>query len=208
VGAVVSDTVAAASRQSRLIGDTTTELRGAVQIVNETIANVDQTLEQVTRQRTQIGQLNEVSANLLTDSQALRESVNAIAGKEEIEISQYAGRLQEMNTLLRDITAKEELYSPDPASHSNVLTACLRKVPDVQAIWSNRTDGTFIFSEPAAGLLNAKRRDWWNGAMIQGEYVSSPYVSAITKRSCITLSRAIKNSQGEVVGVVGIDLAV
>jgi hypothetical protein len=84
----------------------------------------------------------------------------------------------------------------------------MKKVPDVQAIWSNRTDGTFIYSEPAAGLMNAKRRDWWNGAMNEGEYVSSPYVSAITKRSCITLSRAIKNGQGETVGVVGIDLAV
>ncbi|WP_084146669.1 methyl-accepting chemotaxis protein [Paenibacillus wynnii] len=208
VGAVVVDTVAAASRQSQLIGDTTTELRGAVVIVSETIANVDLTLEQVTRQRTQIGQLNEVSANLLTESQALRESVAVIAGKEEIELSQYAGRLQEMQILLQDISAKEELYVPDPASHGGVLGACIKKVPDVQAIWSNRTDGTFIFSEPTAGLLNAKRRDWWNGAMSEGAYVSNPYVSAITKRSCITLSKAIRNHQGEVVGVVGIDLAV
>ena len=208
VGAVVVDTVAAASRQSLLIEDTTNELQGAVGIVNETIANVDLTLEQVTRQRGQIGQLNEVSANLLTESQALRQSVSVIAGKEEIELSQYAERLQEMQVLLQDISAKEELYVPDPANHSGVLTACIKKVPDVQAIWSNRTDGTFIFSEPAAGLLNAKRRDWWNGAMNEGAYVSHPYVSAITKRSCITLSKAIKNPQGETVGVIGIDLAV
>ncbi|WP_410513211.1 methyl-accepting chemotaxis protein [Paenibacillus sp. BR2-3] len=208
VGAVVVDTVGAASRQSQLINDTTAELRGAVVIVSETIANVDLTLEQVTRQRSQIGQLNEVSANLLTESQALRQSVSAIAGNEEIEIGQYSERLQEMQSLLQDLSAKEELYSPDPASHGGVLAACMKKVPDVQAIWSNRTDGTFIFSEPAAGLLNAKRRDWWNGAMSEGAYVSNPYVSAITKRSCITLSRAITNRQGEVVGVVGIDLAV
>ncbi len=208
VGAVVLDTVDAASRQSRLIGDTTTELSGAVAIVTETIANVDLTLEQVTRQRTQIGQLNGVSANLLAESQALRESAGAIVGKEQIEMSQYAGRLQEMQSLLQDITSQEALYQPDPVRHSGVLTACMQKVPDVQAIWSNRTDGTFIFSEPAAGLLNAKRRDWWSGAMNEGAYVSNPYVSAITKRSCITLSRAIRNRQGEVVGVVGIDLAV
>ena len=208
VGSAVVDTVDAAARQGKLIVEATTELSGAVAIVNDTIANVDLTLEQVTRQRNQIGQLNEVSANLLAESQSLQQSVSAIAGREEIEISQYAKRLREMQSLLQDISGKEELYIPDTTSHSSLLTACIQKVPDVQAIWSNRTDGTFIFSEPAAGLLNAKRRDWWSGAMSEGEYVSKPYVSAITKRSCITLSRAIKNRQGEVVGVVGIDLAV
>ncbi|MRN55327.1 PDC sensor domain-containing protein [Paenibacillus monticola] len=65
-----------------------------------------------------------------------------------------------------------------------------------------------FYSEPAAGLLNAKRREWWSGAMDEGEFVSKPYVSAITKRSCITLLRAIRNRQGEIVGVVGIDIAV
>lgn len=110
--------------------------------------------------------------------------------------------------MLQEIAAKQEMCAADADIHGRVLTACKHKVPDVQAIWSNRTDGTFIYSEPAAGLLNAKRRDWWNGAMAEGQYVSQPYVSAITKRSCITLSRAITNSDGEIVGVVGIDLAV
>ncbi|WNS41867.1 methyl-accepting chemotaxis protein [Paenibacillus sp. MMS20-IR301] len=208
VGMAVTESVAAAERQSRMIDEATGELSGAVGIVNETIAGVDLTLEQVTRQRTQIGQLNEVSASLLLESQALQQSVNTISGREVIEMSRYADKLQEMQLLLAEITSKQELYSPDTASHSHVLTACIRKVPDVQAIWSNRTDGTFIFSEPAAGLLNAKRRDWWSGAMNEGQFVSQPYVSAITKRSCITLSRAIKDGRGEVVGVVGIDLAV
>ncbi|WP_249901690.1 methyl-accepting chemotaxis protein [Paenibacillus sp. PK3_47] len=208
VGQAVAETVAEASRQSGLIEEVTGELSGAVGIVNETIAGVDLTLEQVTRQRTQIGQLNEISASLLTESQALQQSVNSIAGREVIELGQYAARLEEMQSLLQEISTRQEMYSPDTASHSSVLGACIRRVPDVQAIWSNRTDGTFVFSEPAAGLMNAKRRDWWNGAMNEGQYVSQPYVSAITKQSCITLSRAIRDGRGEIVGVVGIDLAV
>lgn len=208
VGAAVAESVAAAARQSKLIGEVTGELSGAVAIVSETIAGVDLTLEQVTRQRTQIGQLNGISAGLLLESQALQQSVKTIAGREVIEMGKYAQRLQEMQALLQDISARQELYSPDADSHSAVLTACIRKATDVQAIWSNRTDGTFIYSEPPAGLMNAKRRDWWNGAMEEGEYVSQPYVSAITKRSCITLSRAIIDGSGEIVGVVGIDLAV
>lgn len=208
VGAAVTDTVNAASRQGGLIEAATSELRGAVGIVNETIAGVDLTLEQVTRQRSQIGQLNEISASLLSESQALQQSVSRIAGHGAADTGRYTARLQEMQSLLQELAARQELVETDTASHGSVLTACMNKVPEVQAIWSNRTDGTFIFSEPAAGLMNAKRRDWYNGAINEGEYVSSPYVSAITKRSCITLSRAIKNTRGETVGVVGIDLAV
>ncbi|HBS45353.1 MAG TPA: hypothetical protein DEA91_14405 [Paenibacillus sp.] len=74
--------------------------------MNETIANVDLTLEQVTRQRSQIGQLNEVSVNLLAESQSLQQSVTSIAGREEIEMSQYAARLQEMHSLLENISVK------------------------------------------------------------------------------------------------------
>lgn len=208
IGVIVTESAAAAERQSRLIEEVTGELSGAVGIVNETIAGVDLTLEQVTRQRTQIGQLNEISASLLLESQTLQQSVNGIAGREVIKLSQYTARLEEMQTVLQEIAAKQEMCAADADIHGRVLTACKHKVPDVQAIWSNRTDGTFIYSEPAAGLLNAKRRDWWNGAMTEGQYVSQPYVSAITKRSCITLSRAITNKDGEIVGVVGIDLAV
>ncbi|MEK3796442.1 methyl-accepting chemotaxis protein [Paenibacillus sp. FSL R7-0204] len=208
VGVIVRESAAAADRQSRLIEEVTGELSGAVGIVNETIAGVDLTLEQVTRQRSQIGQLNEISASLLLESQTLQQSVNGIAGREAIELGQCSARLEEMQTVLQEIAAKQEMFAADADVHGRVLTACKHKVPDVQAIWSNRTDGTFIYSEPAAGLLNAKRRDWWNGAMAEGQYVSQPYVSAITKRSCITLSRAITNGDGEIVGVVGIDLAV
>lgn len=208
VGEAVTDTVSAASKQNGLIGEVTEELNVAVAIVNETIANVELTLEQVMRQRGQIGQLNEISASLLTESQALQQSVNSIAGREVVDVGKYADRLQEMQELLKTIAAKQELYLPDTSIHESFLSDCKSKTPDVQAIWSNRTDGTFIYSEPPAGLMNAKRRDWWSGAMDAGEYVSAPYVSAITKRSCITLSRAIRDSRGDVVGVVGIDLAV
>ncbi|AIQ44758.1 hypothetical protein R70723_01675 [Paenibacillus sp. FSL R7-0273] len=208
VGTAVADTVAAASRQGGLIEAATGELKGAVGIVNETIAGVDLTLEQVMRQRSQIGQLNEISASLLGESQALQQSVSRIAGENTAAATLNTGRLEEMQGVLQELAARQELYVPDSASHGSVLAACMKRVPEVQAIWSNRTDGTFIFSEPAAGLMNAKRREWWSGAMTEGEYVSSPYVSAITKRSCITLSRAIKNSRGETVGVIGIDLAV
>ncbi|SFI91937.1 hypothetical protein SAMN02799624_02675 [Paenibacillus sp. UNC496MF] len=58
----------------------------------------------------------------------------------------------------------------------------LRRFRDKGAVWSNRDDGTFIFSQPEAGQLNAKGRDWWQGAMEGRAFASAVYVSAITKK--------------------------
>ncbi|WP_138493520.1 methyl-accepting chemotaxis protein [Paenibacillus pinistramenti] len=208
VEGAVSETLGAAGSQRELIEQTSYKLNEAVQIVNVTISNVDLTLEQVTKQRGQINQLNVVSAKLLQESEALQRSVLEITGADRADETLYTNKIQEMQEILSAIAGNEALQVENEDRHQSVLTSYLSRVGDLQAIWSNRTDGTFIFSEPAAGLLNAKRRDWWAGAMSDGAFVSKPYVSAITKRSCITLSRAIVNRNGEIVGVVGVDLAV
>lgn len=78
---------------------------------------------------------------------------------------------------------------------------------NVEAVWSNRVDGTFIYSNPPAGLVNAKARPWFVEAAKGNIYVSSVYISALTKRPCLTISAPIVQD-GHVVGVVGIDLSV
>lgn len=204
----VNQTLAAAAEQNAIIQQTSGKLGETVQIVNETISNVDITHEQVMKQRSQINQLNTVSANLLHESAELQKSVQEISGSSETPEPAHFDQLSEMIDLLKQIVSNEKLLADDPDLHHSVLVPYLTRVPELQAIWSNRLDGTFMFSEPAAGLLNAKRREWWSEAIKQGSYVSKPYVSAITKRLCITLSQAIKNHTGETVGVVGVDLAV
>lgn len=204
----VKQTLSAAADQSVIIRQTGGKLDETVQIVNETISNVDLTLEQVMKQRAQINQLNQVSANLLEESTELQKSVVEITGSNLVKEQAHFEKLQEMVAMLELIAAEEDLYSLEPDRHSAILLPYLSKVPELQAIWSNRMDGTFIFSEPAAGLLNAKRREWWSEAIRQGSFLSQPYVSAITKRSCVTLSRALINREGETIGVIGVDLAV
>ena len=55
-------------------------------------------------------------------------------------------------------------------------------------------------------MVNAKGREWWKRAMAGELFVSPEYVSAITKKPCITMSKAIIDDTGTPVGVVGIDL--
>jgi hypothetical protein len=96
----------------------------------------------------------------------------------------------------------------EPDRHRDVLGAKLVRTQGMEAIWSNRSDGSFIFSAPEAGLLNARGREWWKRAMSGETFVSESYVSAITKRPCLTVSIPFGRPDGTVIGVLGIDIAV
>ena len=109
---------------------------------------------------------------------------------------------------LREIARCREIRSLDPESHRTILGKWLSKTPKVEAVYSNRGDGTFIFSQPPAALANARIRPWWQKAMQGEEYISSVYVSAITRRPCRTFSVLIKDESGRVAGVLAADIAV
>lgn len=94
----------------------------------------------------------------------------------------------------------------DATEHERYLNEFLRTNENVEDVWSNRIDGTFIYSNPPAGLVNAKARPWFVEATKGNVYVSSIYTSALTKRPCLTISAPIVQ-KGQVVGVVGIDLS-
>ena len=80
------------------------------------------------------------------------------------------------------------------------------KYPNLDALWVNDSKGQFLYSLPTAGIANAKVREWFTASMEGQDYSTAPYISAITKRPCITLSVPIQNKQGRILGVLGVDL--
>lgn len=109
---------------------------------------------------------------------------------------------------LRELAQRREIRFLNPEDHRTILGEWLSKTPEVEAVYSNRSDGTFIFSQPPAALANARIRPWWQKAMQGEEYISPIYVSAITRRPCRTFSVPIKDENGRVVGVLAADMAV
>lgn len=208
VGGIVQGAVGSAYRQEGLIHDTAEELHMAVDSIAYALANVERTLGQLSAQREQIGELYVISDSLLEESAELKRSIGGGAGTEAradaLASSEPVRRMQE---LLAELVALPDMGKLEPMLHERELSAKLDEQPEIQAIWSNRADGTFIYSRPKAGLLNAQHRDWWRGAMEDGQFVSKPYVSAITKRPCITISRAILDEGGAAIGVIGVDLS-
>lgn len=145
----------------------------------------------------------------------LKEAANTLneAGK-KVKICSYgtegdaglnalADRLMEV---LNNVAQKPGIASLVEAEHRRALSDMLKQVPELEAVYSNRADGTFIFSEPPARLANARARDWWQRAMAGDNYVSGVYVSAITRKPCLTLSVPVRGEDGSVRGVLSADV--
>jgi methyl-accepting chemotaxis protein len=95
----------------------------------------------------------------------------------------------------------------DKNSHElkSIYEQVLEANPDLEAIWQNQTDGTFTVSIPPAGIVNASSREWWKEAVKGKEYVSSVYVSAITRKPCRTVAIPLAD-QNKIIGVLGADV--
>ncbi len=196
--------VADANREQRVrISRTAEMVNEASELGQETVQSVEQTMADMQRQREGIESLQTVGASL---QQASSELIASILSLREDSPSKLVGvDLEQGKRLLQSLAEELTAAGLDKDRHKGMLLRSLKEHDGIEAVWSNDPDGRFIFSEPAAGLLHARHREWWKRAMAGELYVSEPYVSAITKRPCITLAVRYHGGAG---GVVGIDLRV
>ncbi|WP_337098028.1 methyl-accepting chemotaxis protein [Paenibacillus sp. YIM B09110] len=205
VDELVQQTSAASSQQTAHMTGTTLMLKDVVGSVDETLQSVDGTLRMTKKQREQIGKLNRIGRNLQRSSADLTKAVNQVGIKRMDKAVKV--NVQSLLEWLRVVAADQVLASLDEAKHEERLTELLRSKPEIEAIWSNRDDGSFLFSLPEAGLLNAKGRDWWKRAITGQTFQSEIYVSAITKQPCLTISVPIVKDGAKIIGVIGADIS-
>jgi methyl-accepting chemotaxis protein len=205
VDELVQQTSAASSQQTAHMTGTTLMLKDVVGSVDETLQSVDGTLRMTKKQREQIGKLNRIGRNLQRSSADLTKAIDQVGIKRLDKTVKV--NVQSLLEWLRAVAADQELASLDEAKHEARLTELLRSKPEIEAIWSNRDDGSFLFSLPEAGLLNAKGRDWWKRAITGQTFQSEIYVSAITKQPCLTISVPIVKDGAKIIGVVGADIS-
>lgn len=202
----VARTMEFAVEQAERTTATNDMLEEVVDALSKTLSGVDHTLAQNTLQRAEIANLGRVSEELKEVADELIGSVQQAGGRIwEGAVSADTARWTET---LRAVTEDAALASLDEATHREVLGSLLRQSSGMEAIWSNRADGSFVYSEPEAGLLNARGREWWKRAMAGEAFVSEVYISAITKRPCLTVSMPLRRFDGTAFGVVGIDITV
>jgi hypothetical protein len=123
----------------------------------------------------------------------------------------YVVNKSTVDELLHELSvmaASDGLKSFNSQKHEQVLGSFLKQHAELEAIYSNFSDGSFIYSQPPAGLANARARDWWKSAMSGEEYRSEVYISAITRQPCLTLAVSIPDDKGKPAGVLAVDLCI
>ena len=116
------------------------------------------------------------------------------------------------NTILlikNELCSRPEIIeTKNKDTHYSILSNFMQQYPFVEAAWTNDSKGRFICSIPEAGIANANVRDWFKHSICGEEFISTIYISAITRNPCITVSAPFFNSKGEISGVVGIDITI
>lgn len=192
--------------QSVLTSEATYLLEKVVELAHNTLDNVTLTVDKMNELESEMDMLEKVSIGLEKSSSELSNSIQKVKFEEDDELAIHQEKLLDyVENLKRFVLQKDFKYDYE-SYHSRELTNYSTQNEEIEAIWSNREDGTFVFSNPPAGLVNAKRRDWFYHAMENETYISKPYISAITKKPCLTISVAYKNDAGRNVGIVGIDV--
>lgn len=138
----------------------------------------------------------------------LAENLERVAKKNSLTYlvnQEVASRVSDLQEIMLRTAGDKDVQTMEPYIHKTALTKLQTENTDIEAIWSNNGRGSFIYSHPPAGLANAGVREWWQEAMTGKAFTSQVYISAITRRPCITVSVPIYDGRG-VIGVIGADI--
>ncbi|MDP4092013.1 MAG: methyl-accepting chemotaxis protein [Bacillota bacterium] len=194
--------------EAELTKSVETKIHSVENIVEVTTQKVEEVKESIhthkhnIRDLSKMGdRLNNSSMNLasLFDSSDLEQYNNK--NKEAIE-----QKISEFKVLMDKYYEIPGFIELDQNTHTRLLDELVQSVEYIEAAWSNDIRGRFIYSIPEAGIANAGVRDWFKSSMKGEDFISSVYISAITKNPCITYSSPIRDKEGKIVGVIGIDL--
>lgn len=172
------------------------------ELCGELLHCVERTEAALQRQQLSQGDAVEMGGVLQRVAEVLQQETARIRLQEAD--AQVQAQAQAVLSLLRGLA--RELAALPEGGHAGCLEAWLAGHPELEAVWSNRDDGSFLVSLPPAGLANAKGREWFQRALAEGQYVSAVYISAISSQPCLTVSASWQAPDGRR-GVVGADLA-
>jgi methyl-accepting chemotaxis protein len=181
-------------------------LAGMESNMESTSMRVKDVYDSAHKQKHNIQDLAELG-NRLNDAS---QNIQQLAGNFEKEADKMADgakvdyAVEAIRKLTGDLNTR--LHDFEPPVHRSVLEGLLASHDFIEAAWTNDIKGRFICSIPEAGIANAMIREWFKRSASGEEYISNVYISAITRKPCVTYSIPVKDSQGKITGVFGVDL--
>lgn len=202
---MVSESTAAVEEQRESVQEIAQLLQVISQLALENKENVYHVTNDLDKQHINVEEIRAISHSLIHTSEELQSIVHQDSSTIDIEIDYSL--INSMKRTLSQANQSRQLVSMNPHLHKQILDEILVSNKQLEAIWSNRLDGTFVYSNPTAGLVNAKMRPWFIQASLGQVYVSEVYISALTKKNCISLSMPILDGD-KIIGVLGADLSI
>lgn len=114
-------------------------------------------------------------------------------------------RLQEVDSLLKQLIAREEMKNGTPEVQSKILRDVVENQPIFELIAVLDTRGMQIARDAGANG-NRADRDYFIEAMKDKNYISSSYISATTKKPTVTISMPIKSNDGKIKFILSANL--
>lgn len=183
------------------------ETSDASAIVADEINHIHQHIETLYEKTDEISKLEINLKDTSKSLHALTDKMNVdmlSQAKDKINI-QADDLIEHLSVIIKK---NHRLQFTDTASHKQILDMVLDGSKSIEAIWTNDTKGSFIYSNPPAGISNASIRNWFNESMDGNNFISSVYISAISKNPCVTISLPITDDYGTICGVIGADIGI
>lgn len=199
---MVQESTESVDTQRDSVQEISTLLQEIAQMAIENKEYVDQVTEDLRMQHKNVKDIRSINQSLTQTSSELQNLIH-----QNTQTIQYDETIiQNMKRILSQKAKLSNLLTMDEQQHKEILDDILYTNNQLETIWTNRIDGTFVYSNPPAALVNAKIRPWFKEAASGKEYTSEPYISAITKKYCITISFPIYKDN-KIIGVLGADVS-
>ncbi len=153
------------------------------------------------------GQSDAISEELQKNGEALRVFLGGIISKAVSHGKLSDNGLARIHKEIDELVFRINANGSDETAHRDILSAWKADhAREIEAIYTCRGDGSFVFSDPPAGISDARVRPWWQKAITGDPYVSPAYISAINQKPCQTISVPIYTPDNRIGGVLGVDL--
>lgn len=186
------------------------QIKEVEEVISQTAESVDDVRASVHQQKQNMEDISSLGTRLNEASSSLSKLFSNEAeametlGNEAMEKAQNS-----LSMIKKELCSKPEIINlKDARAHEAVIGNFLKKYSFVEAAWTNDRKGRFVCSVPKAGISNANVREWFKHSIAGEDFVSSIYISAITRNPCVTVSSPIRNTEGDIVGVAGIDIII
>lgn len=142
--------------------------------------------------------------NTSTTKTDVLSSNQTIAKQISSEIERF---MNDTKSLIETLALSPTAYSMDAAQVRQMILAAKQKHPYFETIYVMDTSGMQITKTTSTKLNNKADRDYFKEAVKGNTYITDSYISGLTNAPTITISAPIKNTTGQIMGVIAADIS-